>query len=64
MPKIRHVLNADDVREHLVGRLAKFKIPRQIHFPERLHRTPTGKVQKYLLRQSRVAGDTIPPNGV
>jgi feruloyl-CoA synthase len=63
VPKIRHVLNADDVREYLVGRLAKFKIPRQIHFLERLPRTPMGKVQKYLLRQSRVGGDTIPPNG-
>jgi acyl-CoA synthetase (AMP-forming)/AMP-acid ligase II len=63
VPKIRHVLNADDVREYLVGRLAKFKIPRQIHFLERLPRTPIGKVQKYLLRQSRVGGDTIPPNG-
>jgi feruloyl-CoA synthase len=63
VPKIRHVLNADDVREYLVGRLAKFKIPRQIHFLERLPRTPMGKVQKYLLRQSRVGGDTIPPSG-
>lgn len=63
VPKIRHVLNADDVREYLVGRLAKFKIPRQIHFLERLPRTPLGKVRKYLLRQSRVGGDTIPPNG-
>src|SRR4030081_1265804 len=63
VPKIRHVLNADDVREYLVGRLAKFKIPRQIHFLEQLPRTPMGKVQKYLLRQSRVGGDTIPPNG-
>jgi acyl-CoA synthetase (AMP-forming)/AMP-acid ligase II len=34
VPKIRHVLNADDVREYLVGRLAKFNIPRQIHFLE------------------------------
>ena len=25
VPKIHHVLNADDVREYLVGRLAKFK---------------------------------------
>jgi acyl-CoA synthetase (AMP-forming)/AMP-acid ligase II len=48
--KVRHVLNADDVGEHLVGRLGKFKIPRLIHFLERLPRTPTGKVQKYLLR--------------
>jgi len=64
VPKIRHVLNADDVREYLVGRLAKFKIPRQIHFLERLPRTPMGKVQKYLLRRSRVGGETIPlPRG-
>ena len=51
-------LRADDVREYLIGRLVKFKIPRQIHFLERLPRTPTGKVQKHLLRQSRVGGDT------
>jgi hypothetical protein len=28
-----------------------------------LPRTPMGKVQKYLLRQSRVGGYTIPPSG-
>ena len=46
-------LTLEDVSRYLDGRLAKYKIPRLVYFSERLPHTPTGKVQKFLLRESR-----------
>ncbi len=37
----------------LADKLARYKIPREYCFPDTLPRTPTGKVQKYLLRTGR-----------
>lgn len=42
--------SADELREHLVGRLAKFKIPDRFEFTE-LPKTATGKVQKFELKR-------------
>ena len=43
--------------EHVRGRLARFKAPKQIHFGE-LPKTGTGKIQKFVLRDRlRAAGD-------
>jgi fatty-acyl-CoA synthase len=43
-------LTAESVTDHCRGRLAGFKTPRTIHFQhEPLPRTPTGKVQKFIL---------------
>jgi multidrug efflux pump subunit AcrB len=46
-------LTLEDVSRYLDGRLAKYKIPRLVYFSERLPHTPTDKVQKFLLRESR-----------
>lgn len=44
-------LTADEVKQHVAGRLAAFKIPAHVVFqPEGLPRTPTGKVLKKDLR--------------
>jgi feruloyl-CoA synthase len=43
----------DDVRRYLESRLARYKIPRLVYFSERLPRTPTGKIQKFALREKR-----------
>ena len=40
----------DELRAFLGERLAKYKIPREIEFRQELPHTPTGKIQKYLLR--------------
>ncbi len=40
----------DELRAFLTERLAKYKIPREIEFRQELPHTPTGKIQKYLLR--------------
>lgn len=44
-------LGADAVREHLGGRLAKYKIPRRVEFVDDLPRTASGKVRKADLRE-------------
>jgi fatty-acyl-CoA synthase len=44
-------LDADAVREHLAGRLAKYKIPRRVEFVDELPRTASGKVRKAELRK-------------
>jgi long-chain acyl-CoA synthetase len=41
-----HDLTQNDVRTHLMGRLAEFKHPREIEFRKEIPRTAMGKVQK------------------
>ena len=43
---------ADDIREFLAGRVAHFKVPRYIDFVDEFPMTVTGKVKKYLIRES------------
>lgn len=38
------------LRDFVTGELVPFKCPREIHFPDALPRTPTGKLQRYRLR--------------
>ena len=40
----------DSLRAYMADKLAKYKIPREWVFPASLPRTPTGKLQKFLLR--------------
>ncbi|MDM0110610.1 AMP-binding protein [Variovorax sp. J22R133] len=42
----------ESLREYLGDKLAKYKIPRDWVFANTLPRTPTGKLQKFLLRKS------------
>lgn len=44
-------LTEDALKEHLAGRLAKYKIPREFKIVETLPHTPSGKVMKYKLRE-------------
>lgn len=39
-------LDPDALRQHLVGHLARFKIPKHFHFSESLPRTASGKIDK------------------
>jgi acyl-CoA synthetase (AMP-forming)/AMP-acid ligase II len=43
--------NADELIEHCRANLAKFKVPKDLHFLEALPRNPSGKVLKRELRQ-------------
>ncbi len=40
----------EELIEHVKGRIARFKWPRQVHFGA-LHMTGTGKIQKFVLRE-------------
>ena len=40
-----------ELREFVKSRLAKYKYPRWVEFPEELPKSPTGKIQRYKLRQ-------------
>ena len=42
--------SAELLREYLADKLAKYKIPREWIFAAALPRTPTGKLQKFMLR--------------
>jgi fatty-acyl-CoA synthase len=49
-----HHLKEGDVLDFLSGRVARFKLPKQVHIVEALPRNAGGKVQKALLRQLHV----------
>ena len=42
---------AEEIIEHVRGRLARFKAPSEVRFCDELPRTATGKVQKFRLRE-------------
>jgi 2-aminobenzoate-CoA ligase len=42
------------LQDHVKRELAPYKYPRAIEFVERLPRTETGKIQRYVLRQADV----------
>lgn len=43
-----------ELQEHVKRELAPYKYPRTVEFVERLPRTETGKIQRYILRQADV----------
>lgn len=47
---VRSEISAEEVLAHLVGRIAKYKIPRRVVFVDELPRTASGKVRKTDLR--------------
>jgi fatty-acyl-CoA synthase len=48
----RSALSLDDLRAHLAGQLARFKLPREIVLVDELPRNALGKVQHFRLRES------------
>jgi fatty-acyl-CoA synthase len=46
---------AEEIQEFCGGRIARFKIPRQIRFVEAFPMTASGKVQKFKLREMHIA---------
>ena len=57
VPKPGAELTADDVKAHVKSNLARFKVPREVEFLERLPRNATGKVLKRELRTRFVGSD-------
>ncbi len=53
---VAHIVRSDggdelpeELKEFLLGRLARYKVPREFHVTGELPHTPTGKVQKHLI---------------
>lgn len=46
-------LDEDELRRFCSDRMARFMLPRYIEFTDEIPKTPTGKVEKYRLRDSR-----------
>jgi fatty-acyl-CoA synthase len=44
-------MTEDDVRDFCRGRISRFKIPKYVFFVDAYPLTPSGKIQKYLLRE-------------
>jgi len=42
---------AEEIRQHVRGRLVTYKVPREVRFLTELPKTPTGKIQRFKLRQ-------------
>jgi fatty-acyl-CoA synthase len=45
-------MGEEDVRDFCRGRISRFKIPRYVFFVDSFPLTPSGKIQKYLLRET------------
>ena len=52
-------MNEIEVQEFLKGKVAKYKIPKYVEFVRELPKTPSGKIQKYLLKM-RPPGPSYP----
>ena len=51
VPKEGHEVTADELIDFCRGKLASFKLPRCVLFMDEYPMTPSGKVQKYQLRE-------------
>jgi long-chain acyl-CoA synthetase len=51
---------AEELLEHVRGRIARYKTPRRLVFTDDLPRTPTGKLVKHQLRERHAAGEFAP----
>jgi fatty-acyl-CoA synthase len=48
-------LTEDELKEHLAGKLARYKIPKTVVFVDDMPRTASGKIRKSELRRSTVS---------
>jgi acetyl-CoA synthetase len=46
---------ADELKQHVKANYAAHAYPRTVHFVDALPKTPSGKIQRYVLREQRAA---------
>jgi len=51
----------EEIRQHVMGRLAAYKCPHVFEVVTDLPKTATGKIQRYKLRHSASSSVSIPP---
>ena len=49
-------VTGEELIDHVRGRIAHYKAPREVEFVDALPKTSTGKTQKYALREKEWAG--------
>jgi fatty-acyl-CoA synthase len=54
---------ADELLEHMKGRVARFKVPKKVEVVERLPVSPAGKILKRELREQAIAADARAQGG-
>jgi HIP---CoA ligase len=52
-------VTADELVEHCAARMARFKVPREIVLRDDLPKTPTGKIEKPVLRESYLSDQPV-----
>lgn len=57
VPRDRTQKSPQEVLEFLEGKVGRFKIPKYVEFVDKLPRTATGKIQKYLLAEKFKKGE-------
>jgi acyl-coenzyme A synthetase/AMP-(fatty) acid ligase len=50
----------EEIRQHVLGRLAAYKCPQVFEVVTELPKTATGKIQRYKLRQSASVASSVP----
>ena len=55
-PREGHQPDLESLREYCRSRLADYKLPREMHIAV-IPRTPSGKIQKHLIKQALVKGN-------
>jgi fatty-acyl-CoA synthase len=53
-PKAGETLTSEEVREYCQGRIAHFKVPHHVRIVDAFPMTVTGKVQKFVIRQTEI----------
>ena len=61
VPKEGHEVTADELIDFCRGKLASFKLPRCVLFMDEYPMTPSGKVQKFKLRERALEALRLPP---
>lgn len=56
VPRTGHAIDSRSIEEHCRSRMAAFKRPRRIIETEKLPKTPTGKIQRFALREQLRSG--------
>jgi fatty-acyl-CoA synthase len=60
VPAAHTSLDTATLQAHCQSRLARFKVPKRFEIVPSLPRTPSGKVQKHLLREHRLFDNEKP----
>jgi fatty-acyl-CoA synthase len=62
IPRPGEKLTSDEVFEFIKGIIAKYKVPKYLEFVKELPKTPSGKIQKNLLRNRNIGSINSGPS--